>query len=136
MRKACVGLALLLAGCGKAFLPPPPSFGVPEPAADSVESVVFLIGDAGDATFETAPILHRLRSEIEQWSQNMRDSTVVVLYLGDNVYPKGVRDETDPAFPQDSARLQGQLEVVSGEQARRHGTRAIFIAGNHDWGHM
>jgi hypothetical protein len=136
MRKFLIIAAVLLNGCGKSFPPTPASLFVREPHADSVESVIFVIGDAGKATLETSPILHRLHNEIEQWSKSMRDSTVIALFLGDNVYPVGLRDADDPAFAEDSTHMQGQLDVVSGEEARRHGTRAVFIAGNHDWGHM
>src|SRR5262245_47750895 len=110
----------------------PVTLEVPEPSADAVESVIFLIGDAGKGTLETSPILHRLRTEVEQWSQALRDSAVVVLYLGDNVYPGGVHDDGDENFPQDSTHLQAQLDVVAGPHARRHVARALFIAGNHD----
>src|SRR5687767_15933339 len=114
MRKfAILGLVFLNA-CGKSFPPTPQSLSVREPPADSVESVVFLIGDAGKATLETSPILHRLHNEIEQWSRTMRDSSVIALFLGDNIYPVGMRDESDPAFEADSTHMQGQLDVVSG----------------------
>ena len=130
-------LALVLAAaCGKTFPATPVSIAVREPMPDSVESVVFLIGDAGKATPKTNPILARLQNEVEQWSKTMRDSTVLVLFLGDNVYPVGMRDAEDPAFPEDSTHLQGQLDIVSGPEARRHYASALFIAGNHDWGHM
>ena len=130
----CIGLALL-AGCsGKRFPPTEPTVGVREPIADSVESVVFLIGDAGKGTLETSPILHRLRAEVEQWSEALPAAGVLVLFLGDNVYPAGIR-EGRPEFFEDSAHLEAQLNVVAGEHARARGARAVFIAGNHDWGH-
>jgi hypothetical protein len=122
--------------CSKRIEHTPVTLNVREPHADSIESVVFLIGDAGQGTLETSPILHRLRNEVEQWSSTLRDSAVVVLYLGDNVYPGGVHDEDDKNFPQDSSHLQAQLDVVAGAWARQHVARAVFIAGNHDWGHL
>jgi hypothetical protein len=128
--------ALSLMACAKTFPPTPMKLEVREPTPDSVESVIFLIGDAGKASLESSPLLTRLRNEVEQWSSTVRDSAVMVLYLGDNVYPVGMRDETDIAFAQDSIHLQAQLDVVAGDVARRKGTRAVFIAGNHDWGHM
>ena len=137
MIKRAVAIAcmlLLFAACGKRFPPTELTIGVPEPHADSIDSVVFMIGDAGQGTWETSPILHRLYSEVEQWSRSLRDSSVLVLFLGDNVYPGGIREGT-PEFAQDSAHLEGQLNTVAGEQARAHKTRAVFIAGNHDWGH-
>lgn len=134
-RAALLSAWVVLTGCAKSFPSPPPTVSVRDPLADSVESVIFLIGDAGNGSLDQSPILHRLRAEVEQWSRTIRDSSVLVLYLGDNVYPVGVRAQTDPQFPTDSMRLQAQLDVVSGPNARAHVTRAIFIAGNHDWGH-
>src|SRR5262245_39042973 len=112
-------LTLLLAltatvACSKRIAPTPITLSVREPLADSVESVIFLIGDAGQGTIETSPVLHRLRNDVEQWSRSLRDSSVVVLYLGDNVYPGGMHDDGDRHFFQDSTHLQAQLDVVAG----------------------
>ncbi len=134
---ASLAVVALLGACAKHnFTPPQVQSGVPEPVADSVESIVFFIGDAGEAE-ELSPVLQRLEREVEQWSASLtRDAAVVVVYLGDNVYPVGMRDRTDPGYFQDSTHLQAQLDVVAGPNARKHKARAIFIAGNHDWGHM
>ena len=104
MRKAAVFLLLFVGGCGPTKFPePPPRIDLREPAADSVESVLYLVGDAGDAYMEHSPILYRLQNEIEEWSGNVgRTGAVTVLYLGDNVYPRGLRDRTDPGYFQDS----------------------------------
>ncbi|MGH7469040.1 MAG: hypothetical protein ACRENP_13880 [Longimicrobiales bacterium] len=128
-------LALLLVGCGKSFPPLPDTPPVAEPAVDAVESVIFLIGDAGAGTLETSPLLRHLRAAVERQSQWLSDSAVTVLFLGDNVYPGGVREPGGREFEQDSTHLQAQLDVVAGPHARAQRTRALFIAGNHDWGH-
>ena len=57
-----------------------------------------------------------------------------VAYLGDVVYPDGVRNRTDPAFPEDSARLWKQIDLVGGVEAKKHATVGFFVTGNHDWG--
>lgn len=129
---AWVGFA---AACAPAPFVPPPHEPAPEPAPSEVAAVVFLVGDAGDTPRERAPLLHRLRQDVESWSSALpSDSSVVVLYLGDNVYPVGVRDRGDPAFAADSARLAGQVWAVTGPEARRRGTTTHFLPGNHDWG--
>lgn len=138
--RRCVALSLIAlvspACAGKEFPPIPAHLHIPEPPLDSVQNVLFLIGDAGRATLSTSPTLQHLRAEVDRWSLGIgRDSGVFVLYLGDNVYPVGLRDEADRAFPTDSTILQGQIDVVAGENARRYKARALFIAGNHDWGH-
>ncbi len=113
----------------------PAHAGVPLPDPASVDAVVFLVGDAGAAETATSPLLAALRADVERWSTSLRrDSATSVIYLGDNVYPVGVRGRDDPGFATDSARLWGQIDVVGGEAARREATTGVFITGNHDWG--
>ncbi|HEX6308391.1 MAG TPA: hypothetical protein VFZ69_09405 [Longimicrobiales bacterium] len=138
MRASYPGVLLLplLAGstaCTRPLPDLPPSM-VPEPAPAEVESVMFLVGDAGDAQEQTSPLLRRLRADVEDWSRALaRDSAVVVLYLGDNVYPEGLRNTVEH-YPRDSAVVQSQVNVLAGPGARAHNTLGIFMAGNHDWG--
>ena len=133
-------LALVIMVASAACRLPAPSgtdIQIEEPSPDSVELVVFLIGDAGEATPGLSPVVARLQREVETWSAQMaRDSTVGVIFLGDNVYPAGVRDPGDPAYVLDTLRLRSQLEVVSGPSARKYHTHGYFLAGNHDWGNM
>jgi hypothetical protein len=129
-------LLALLSAC-KPHLPISPPGRVDEPNPDSVESVIFLIGDAGDELPGKSPVMARLQREVEAWSGGLgRDSAVTVLFLGDNVYPAGVRDRTDPEYALDTLRLRGQIDVVSGPNARLRKATAYFVAGNHDWGNL
>jgi hypothetical protein len=59
---------------------------------------------------------------------------VSIVYLGDLVYPSGVRDRSHPAFETDSIRLWNQIDLIAGEQARKYNTAGLFLTGNHDWG--
>lgn len=112
-----------------------PSSHIAEPAASAVESVLFMMGDAGAARHDTDPVMRVLQADVERWSgQLTHDSSVVMLFLGDNVYPAGMRDRADPGFAADSTALQSQVDIVNGPIARAKGTRGIFVAGNHDWG--
>ncbi len=131
-------LALCCAATSCATLPPLPEWeAIPVPAAPDVESVIYFIGDAGDALPGDSPILRALREDVDRWAgQLAQDSSVVVLFLGDNVYPAGLHDRGTATFSQDSAHLGAQVEVVSGPTARSHGARAYFVAGNHDWGKL
>lgn len=125
--------AVWLAGCQK-DLPDLPRQMMPEPPAADVEMVIFLVGDAGDATIERFPVIERLRQDVEEWSGRLReDTSVIVLWLGDNVYPDGLDSRDEPAWERDSAVLQGQVDVVAGPNARRRAV-GLFMAGNHDWG--
>lgn len=130
-------LLLLASGACAPRLGLPPWSAIEEPQPRAVESVVYLIGDAGAVPPGTSPMLAALRRDVERWSGALsRDSSVVVLFLGDNVYPAGVHEPGTPAFATDSALLSSQTDVVSGPQARRHAARAFFVAGNHDWGRL
>lgn len=127
--------ALLVATCRPAPFTPEPASPVAAMDSSEVEAVLLLVGDAGDAVVERSPLVHRLRADVERWSARLpADTSVAVLFLGDNVYPWGLRDRTHPAWPADSARLHAQVWTVSGPEARRDGTPGLFLPGNHDWG--
>ncbi|MBA2292245.1 MAG: hypothetical protein H0W15_07305 [Gemmatimonadales bacterium] len=109
--------------------------GVPLPAPADVDAAVFLLGDAGAAEAGTSPLLDALGADVERWSAGLRrDSAVAVVYLGDIVYPVGVRDRDHPAFVVDSTRLRSQVDLVAGPEALKHNTVGLFLTGNHDWG--
>ncbi|MEO5824297.1 MAG: hypothetical protein ABIR59_00230, partial [Gemmatimonadales bacterium] len=108
--------------------------GVPLADPGDVDAAVFLIGDAGAAEAGTSPLLDALGADVERWSAGLhRDSAVAVLFLGDNVYPVGVRNRDDPAFAVDSSHLRSQVDLVGGAEAIKHRTVGLFVAGNHDW---
>lgn len=115
-----LAIAPLLASCGAARLP----VATHPPALPETQAVLYLIGDGGDAV-EGMPVLAQLRADIQSLPEGL---PTIVSFLGDNVYGAGVRDPFDPGFPEDSSRLEAQVDVVRGTAA--HG---IFIPGNHDW---
>jgi hypothetical protein len=133
-------IALAAAGAASGCIRPAP--GSPEtrlaePDPDSVEVVVFLIGDAGEALPGTTPVAARLQREVEAWSGALgRDSAVAVIFLGDNVYPVGIREPTHPEYALDTLRLRSQLDVLAGPNARRYQASGYFVPGNHDWGNL
>jgi Calcineurin-like phosphoesterase len=137
--RAGVTAALLLLAstlaCARARVPGPTPDPAPEVDPSQVESVIFLVGDAGEARRGTYPILPRLQQDIEWWSERLeRDSAVTVLFLGDIVYPLGMNPPGSEAYPGDSAVVMDQALLVAGPHARARGARGIFMAGNHDWG--
>lgn len=131
-------LALLLTACGG--LPPAPGPLVPwapiAPAPDdSVDAVLFLVGDGGEAVPGGSPVMTHLRRDVEYWAERIgRDSVVAVVFLGDNIYPRGLHPPDHPDRAVDSMKLAAQVEVMEGPQARRYGAFGYFVAGNHDWG--
>lgn len=138
VRTRWAGLVLLLtaAACSprpSTALPVPDSVPAPDPQA--IESVIFLLGDAGDAYLSTSPTLARLQQDVEWWASRLdADSSVTMFVLGDIRYPEGVRDPGSPEYPADTAVVMSQVRVVAGPAGLRRGASVHFLAGNHDWG--
>ncbi len=110
--------ALLCAACAGRILPP--TRAAPAPPADVVATVI-LIGDAGAPKASGEPVLQAVGRVLAH-----RPDTAVVLFLGDNIYPRGLPDSADPGFPEAARRLHAQLALSS--QAP-----VLFVPGNHDW---
>jgi len=100
-----------------------PSSQCPGLEVDDQEAVLFLVGDPGSKEFDNNPVLQHMETAIAELDR--RGVPVTVLFLGDNVYEEGVRDD----HPEDLLLLEAQVRVVTGTAAR-----GIFLAGNHDWG--
>lgn len=84
------------------------------------ESVV-LIGDTG----------HALPKVLEPLVSHVKDGPTdrtTIIFLGDNVYSRGIPATGDPRYTEAMRRLTVQLDAV-----RRTGARAVFVPGNHDW---
>ncbi len=120
-----LSITLLLAaaaGCHGAVRPV-------EPEPSSIETTLFLVGDAGEPDPRRA-LSTPLDSLAVQAAEAPERS--LILFLGDNVYPDGIqpvgaREEGAAERADARRRLRGQLRSVPA------GVRAIFIPGNHDW---
>jgi hypothetical protein len=114
-------LALLLAAC--AGVPR----AVPNPVApappEEIETTVFLIGDGGSPTPQREPVLQSLARDLAA----ARPAPVVV-FLGDNIYPRGLPAPGAPDRHAAERQLLAQLQAV----LRGPGV-GIVIPGNHDW---
>ena len=82
---------------------------------------VFLIGDAGEP-YEN-PVLTLLESELAK----VGDKGAVV-YLGDNIYPKGLPPKGHPLRAEAEVAINGQINAVKDFKGQK-----VFIPGNHDW---
>jgi hypothetical protein len=89
---------------------------------EDVEVALYLIGDAG-APKPDDQVLAALEADVGRHPER---STVV--FLGDNIYPKGMPDSAAPNRAESERRLQEQIDAVLDA-----GGRAVFVPGNHDW---
>ena len=91
---------------------------------DSVESTLFLVGDAGAPAPAPPSVLDALVD-----AASTSKGTVVVAFLGDNVYPDGLPDSLHSEHLRAERRLGMSVDAVVRARAR-----GIFVPGNHDWG--
>ncbi len=99
----------------------PASQGIPRPTDAEIDRTLFLLGDAGQPA-KNEPVLESLKREA---SRNASANAIV--FLGDNIYPKGLPRPDDPSRKEAQDRLDAQIEVASS------GARVFFVPGNHDW---
>jgi len=85
---------------------------------------LYLLGDVGDDTTLSAPVLGSLKSKLD--SANKDEAGVV--FLGDNLYPVGLHKKNSKWREQDELRLNVQLDAVKDFDGE-----IIFVPGNHDW---
>ena len=112
---------LSLGGC--AGSPHPVPAPVPLLSSDQVELSLYLIGDAGAPAKAGEPVLLALRRELAT-----RKVRKVILFLGDNAYPRGLPAPNSADRKEAERRLADQVNVITGS-----GSTGYFILGNHDW---
>ncbi|MCG9792409.1 metallophosphoesterase [Flavobacterium algicola] len=91
----------------------------------NIAHTFYLIGDAGNTTEEVSKsILNALTEKLK-----VADKNSTLLFLGDNVYPKGIPSKkSDPNYESAEQKLLNQLEITKSFKGQ-----TIFIPGNHDW---
>lgn len=95
-------------------------------SADSLSKkhTLFLIGDAGNADeIEGTQTLDLLQNQLNKAPKN---STLI--FLGDNIYPKGLPPKSDKNRKLAEEKLEKQLAITKNFKGK-----TIFIPGNHDW---
>jgi len=102
---------------------PPPPVPVPELPPEDVAVSLYLIGDAGKPDSAGEPVLMALRRDLAS-----RRSERVVVFLGDNAYPRGLPAPGRPGRREAERHLAAQVEVVTST-----GSRGYMVPGNHDW---
>jgi hypothetical protein len=111
------------AACTPALEPATP---VPAPLApkDSIEVAIFLLGDAGSKAYDGEPVL----AELALQSDSLRPVRQFVVFLGDNVYPRGVPPLGDPNRDDAERKVAAQVLAI-----RKGSAQGLLIPGNHDW---
>ena len=120
--RATLSAALLAAACAGTVVPH--AEPVPPAPAAAVEVSLFLIGDAGQPAPAGEPNLAALRTAV-----SAAPGQRVVVFLGDNVYPRGIPDSASADRAQAEWRLLTQVGAVQDL------ARVVAIPGNHDWAH-
>jgi Calcineurin-like phosphoesterase len=118
-----IAATLAVAACTPALEPATP---VPAPMApkDSIELAIFLIGDAGSSAYDGEPVL----AELALQSDSLRPVPQFVVFLGDNVYPRGVPPLGHPNRDDAERKVAAQVLAI-----RKGSAQGLLIPGNHDW---
>jgi hypothetical protein len=112
-----VTLASLAGGCATPRTIAVPAAPVPPAAPEAIDVTLFLIGDAG-APSSPEPVLEALRREVQ------RARSPVIIYLGDNIYPRGMPASEAPDRADAERRVNAQLAVPRSTGARARGSKA------------
>ena len=102
---------------------PPVPAPVPALAPGDIATSLYLIGDAGKPDSTGEPVLEALRRDLAS-----RTSPRVVVFLGDNVYPRGLPAPGQPGRRAAERSLRNQVEAVTAT-----GSLGYLVPGNHDW---
>jgi Calcineurin-like phosphoesterase len=89
---------------------------------DTISQRIILIGDAGQLTNGRHPIVEAVRRLIPL------DKKTTVLYLGDNLYEKGLPGEEFTTYKSYRSVLDSQVSIADGTPSK-----VYMIPGNHDW---
>jgi hypothetical protein len=115
-RSVAVAVLACAAAVGAAEAPSP------APALADLDASLFLIGDAGVPAGKD-PVLEALAREAG------RDpSRSVIVFLGDNIYPRGLPPPGGPGRLEAERRMDAQIAAARDSRAA-----AVFVPGNHDW---
>ncbi|MFK7833322.1 MAG: metallophosphoesterase [Winogradskyella sp.] len=94
------------------------------PTDKDIEHTFYLIGDAGNSDLgESSKAIKAFKTELEKADKN---STAI--FLGDNIYPKGLPKKSEEGYELAKHRITIQTEA-----AQNFKGETVFIPGNHDW---
>src|SRR5690606_377350 len=120
-----VFIALVVTSCATFKFTPESGLETDVKDIDAKTTNIFLIGDAGKPD-EDGSAPKALRVMEQKFTKAGKED--VLLFLGDNIYPKGF--PTSDGKKADEAKNVLQLQT---DIAKKFPGRVIFIPGNHDW---
>lgn len=104
----------------------------PVPDSTKLLHAVYLIGDAGEPGRENLKAsLKLLEQKLKLDSAALPGREQTLLFLGDNIYERGLPPEDHNGRDDAEHRLTMQLDIV-----KKHPGKKIMIPGNHDWNVM
>ncbi len=89
---------------------------------DTISQRIILIGDAGKLTDGRHPVVDAVKKTIPL------DNKTTIMYLGDNLYEKGLPGEEFLNYDKDRSVLDTQISIADGTPSK-----VYMIPGNHDW---
>jgi hypothetical protein len=90
-----------------------------------IEKTFFLIGDAGGSKIgETSDALRALKKH----TSSLNTEGDYTIFLGDNIYPRGMPEKKSDSRSLSEHRLDVQIEAM-----KEFDGKTVFIPGNHDW---
>jgi len=84
---------------------------------------VFLIGDAGEPYVDQSSQINILGNLLKEAGDQSS-----VIYLGDNIYPRGMPDEDEKHRAEAEKIITSQVNILKGYRGN-----TFLIPGNHDW---
>jgi len=114
-----MGLTGAIAGCAA----PPAVVSVPGIPPNRIETSLYLIGDAGAPDTLGEPVLEALGQELRT-----KPERSLVVFLGDNAYPRGLPAPGQPGRHEAELHLAVQVKTITAG-----GDSGFFVPGNHDW---
>ena len=90
---------------------------------DSIDHVVFLIGDVGEPENNTSEVFDALLKQVKPIEKKSS-----IIFLGDNIYPGGIPNKNEKGKEEAEAIILYQLNRLKQSKAKTY-----YIPGNHDW---
>ena len=92
-------------------------------SAWSQKHTMYLVGDAGEPFENGNPVMKQVQDQL-----NKDNTPSSIIYLGDNIYPRGLPDKGNPERMISEEIIKGQLDILSDFKGQ-----VFVIPGNHDW---